>query len=992
LSNEFTRRSFLQLGTAAAAVAAVNWGAGSFAWAGDGLDEGFRHYFERPKPELRPKFRWWWPDGLVDPEEIKAEIDQIADAGFGGAEIAAVTHSISNKTPLNVATNGWGTAAWVAGVGAALEQARERGLTIDLTVGPSWPAAVPTITANSEEAVKELAYGDALVAAGASFSGPVPEPVTTVGSAVTVKKLVYLHAVRVNAAFTTTKLIGLEAASSIDLTSAVVEGALTWTAPADGAYHLISYWERGSGQTPESGPHTAPVAYVVDHFSKKGTQAIIDFWEANILTDKIRKLLKRSGGALFEDSIELETKGLNWTTALPAEFEKRRGYSVLPFLPAVVLKSSNQVFAFDPAISRRVQHDYWQTVSELFNEHHFTMLRDWAHSLGLQLRSQPYGLQTDAIESASILDVPEGETIGFKNLDDYRALAGGRDLAGKKILSVEAGAALGTAYSYTWDRFLRTMSGAYAAGVNQTVVHGFAYATAPGVSWPGFAAFSPYSGAPGYSEAWGPRQPTWKHVSDVSGYLSRVHAAMQTGTPRIDVAFFRQTGYAATGIGVGWFTASGIPVGWTHQLVSAGLLDLPNATVSGGRLAADGPSYKVLVVEGDRFYGSEPTLELATAKKLLKFTQQGLPLIFIGAWNAATIPGRAVGDENTQLRAVLAELFAQPKVRTAAALTDVPAALADLGIAPDVSHPTSTLLNFRRVAKGMDVYYLANGKHAESSKGVVAIDHDVTLARTTAGNVPYLLDAWTGKITRIAQYTEEGAGKVTVRVKLEVNETALILIGPKGYAGDKTGGKPYVVSTQADAARFVDGDLVVRDATAGTYPTVLSDGRTVAAKIDAVPAPITLSAWDLAVSSWLPGATATETTTEKISVSLTSLAAWPAIPALQDVSGIGTYTATITLGADWPRRTGAYLELGEVFDTVRVTLNGKQLDPVDLINPVVDLGTRLVRGTNTLVVEVASTLNNRLRVTNPAVFGGSARQAYGLVGPVRIVPYGQVAL
>jgi hypothetical protein len=45
-----------------------------------------------------------------------------------------------------------------------------------------------------------------------------------------------------------------------------------------------------------------------------------------------------------------------------------------------------------------------------------------------------------------------------------------------------------------------------------------------------------------------------------------------------------------------------------------------------------------------------------------------------------------------------------------------------------------------------------------------------------------------------------------------------------------------------------------------------------------------------------------------------------------------------------------------------------------------------------LVVEVASTLNNRLRVTNPAVFGGSARQAYGLVGPVRIVPYGQVAL
>jgi hypothetical protein len=38
-------------------------------------------------------------------------------------------------------------------------------------------------------------------------------------------------------------------------------------------------------------------------------------------------------------------------------------------------------------------------------------------------------------------------------------------------------------------------------------------------------------------------------------------------------------------------------------------------------------------------------------------------------------------------------------------------------------------------------------------------------------------------------------------------------------------------------------------------------------------------------------------------------------------------------------------------------------------------------------VEVATTLLNRLRVSDPGVYGIASRQAFGLVGPVLIVPY-----
>jgi hypothetical protein len=73
-------------------------------------------------------------------------------------------------------------------------------------------------------------------------------------------------------------------------------------------------------------------------------------------------------------------------------------------------------------------------------------------------------------------------------------------------------------------------------------------------------------------------------------------------------------------------------------------------------------------------------------------------------------------------------------------------------------------------------------------------------------------------------------------------------------------------------------------------------------------------------------------------------------------------------------------------------VNGHRLDPVDQIHPVVDLGDLLRRGVNVIEVEVATPLSNRLRVSDPAVYGGTARQAYGLLGPVRLLPYGEARL
>jgi hypothetical protein len=85
------------------------------------------------------------------------------------------------------------------------------------------------------------------------------------------------------------------------------------------------------------------------------------------------------------------------------------------------------------------------------------------------------------------------------------------------------------------------------------------------------------------------------------------------------------------------------------------------------------------------------------------------------------------------------------------------------------------------------------------------------------------------------------------------------------------------------------------------------------------------------------------------------------------------------------------VDLGEVFDTYRVTVNGTKLPPADQLVTRVDVGPYLVKGANTVTVQVATTLLNRLRSEDPA-YATATRQAYGLVGPVKLVPYGEATV
>ncbi|MFJ3779070.1 glycosyl hydrolase [Streptomyces sp. NPDC090075] len=887
----------------------------------------------------------------------------IEDRGFGGVELQCMF-------TLDPKQYGWGSEIETERLEQAVATGRRLGLRVDLTVGPAWPLVAPGLTPDSKQAAQELAYGRKQITGGDTYSGAVPAAADP-HAGVTAQTLVALQAFRVQGD-PQAKPTVLDQDSFVELTAKVSDGRISWTAPDGGQWLLIAHWQRGTGQAAVTGQHVAvEPAYVVDHFSAAGAGAAISYTEQNVLTPRLRRLLKSNGGNLFEDSLELDSN-LHWTWDLPARFEKLRGYTLRERLPLVyiarihrqytgVSPSATPDFEFIDHSGARVREDYFQTLTDLYIEGHVEPLKDWAHSLGLKLRAQPYGTTVDTPSVAAALDINETESLGvsFDYTDDpsHWISSGAVHLAGQKVFSMEGCATLNQAYAQTWAQFLGHVKANFAHGVNQVIYHGFSTAQGLGVKdWPGFSPFTFGQAGNGFSESWGPRQPTWGDTDKITGWTTRMQWALRQGSPQVDLVVYRHS------YGNDVRTPTGA-AGFTYDF--AGPEQLCGTRVRGRRLAPDGPAYRALILD------RQPTLPVATARLLLSHARSGLPVVIVG-----DMPGRVPGayrtdQQDAELARVLATLVEQSSVRRISGQDGLPGALSDLGVRPaaDLTQVPGLLALHRSLDRG-SLYYL----HNPTAKTVSA---DVTLDGT---GVPHEHDAWTGKTTVLGRYTTAG-GRTVVPLRLAPGGSTVITLdgGKAAHAVNATGGE--VVAT-------ADGTLRLRATQAGSYTVTLDNGATRQGTVPAVPAAQQLEDWTLHVDDWHRGTDGQRAVTTR-QLQVNGLKAWSDIPELQDVSGVGTYTTTVRFAC----LDGAYLDLGQVTDTFEVTVNGKVLPPPDQISRRLDLDGCLKEGTNTITIRVATTLRNRLRVTEGySAQSAMPRQQCGLIGPVLITPYREVAI
>ena len=296
------------------------------------------------------------------------------------------------------------------------------------------------------------------------------------------------------------------------------------------------------------------------------------------------------------------------------------------------------------------------------------------------------------------------------------------------------------------------------------------------------------------------------------------------------------------------------------------------------------------------------------------------------------------------------------------------------------------------------------GGPGTASSTAATTDNSISTTVTLEGvGKPYILNAWTGEITPVAQYTERD-GKITMNISLKGRESMVVCIAQDTAGFPKAA--DYAMSASGGKVVIDNGKPEHRADAAGTYSITLSDNSKKTVKVEDIPQAISLAGgWDLRLQSWGPGEKAARlskennydysvdpTVSEKKDITFKNidLVKWSDLPASKDqltaigvegmnkVSGIGWYSTTFELSKEWSN-IGAYMKFEHNSDMiVEVKINGNVINDIDQMNNITDVGKYLKKGKNTIEIKLDTTLQNRAST--------SGTTAYGLT-KVSLVPY-----
>lgn len=966
----------------------------------------FPERFARADPRSGAMFRWWWPGAAVEPEVLRSQLEAIAKAGYKGVEIADV--KVGVDYPVDPDLYQYGSAAWHSAVDAATKDAERLNLQVDITMGPHWPVAVPGLDVNGPASSKEL-IGAFVVLSGGTYSGPVPSPEplsysirnSTDGRIVerhasSVPTLISASALRCQTTKCDRVAPELDLTSFVDLTEVGTAGLIEWRAPDDSGWVVLAHWQRGTGQRNDAPwgttPYlvTDPESRVVDHFSLQGAQAFLDFFQTTISKEAVSRIA-RVGGALFEDSIELKASQL-WTADMLAEFRARRGYALEPYLACATYHPAdgpfdepNPVFRFserDSDTCGRVRRDLAQTLADLYVDNHLVPFKRWANDRGIRFRAQPYGIPIDMAKAAAMLDVAEDESFASGTSDDWQLIASGVEVAGKTLVSDEfIVGGFGGTYRMSTQQIVQEVNAQYALGANQLVFHGLAYEEWPPpvdgadtetlVRWPGYRAFMPR-----IPDAFGPRNPTWKLERNLAAYYARTQLVLQTGHRRRDIAVYNQS---LNHIQDPFEADERLEQGYSYGYLTPGLLELAPPETREGRLYPGGPAYRAVILD------MQETLPLAAAESLLAIANGDVPIVVIGD-APRELPGIDAdqGRRTKELSRVVDEILSRSVIVRSPDAQELTKVLRGLNIEPATRSSADTARFIHRSDGDANYFFVHNRGKDEASSDT----------RLCAPGVPFHLDAWSGDVVRVAEYTAEN-GCVVMNLTQQSGDADIFVLAPPEYPGEAPSEQRLpVVSSNAEKVYVSGQDLVARNLRDQAVRVALADGTVVEIDTHGLPQPLNLDDWQLHVESFLPSdprGRSTETRHEPLSRGSVELTHWSKLPGLESVSGIGTYSTDVELGDEW-LGLGAYLEFGGIEGAFSIRINGDDVEGLNQLDKRFDLGQRLQPGRNRIEITVATNLNNVLRSLFPQDYGSQPIQHYGLIGPTLLQPYRDTTL
>ncbi|MGO8676671.1 MAG: glycosyl hydrolase [Limisphaerales bacterium] len=649
------------------------------------------------------------------------------------------------------------------------------------------------------------------------------------------------------------------------------------------------------------------------------------------------------------DSWEMSSQ--NWTARFREEFQRRRGYDLLAWLPVMTGRVVGSL-----EVSERFLWDLRQTAQELVLEHHASHLRELGRRDGFGLSIEPYDLNPCAdLSLGGEATVPMCEFWakghGFHTeFSAFEAVSIAHTL-GRPIVAAES---FTSGDTERWQLYPGALKGqgdwALCAGVNRFVFHRYQHQPwldrAPGMT------MGPYG------VHWERTQTWWDLAGGYHEYLSRCQFLLRRGLPVADICYLAPEGAPQVFRPPKSATRGDPPdrLGYNFDGCAPEAL-MNGASVSDGRLVfPGGMSYRVLVLP--RFDTMTPAL-LRKIKGLVEAgaTVVGAPprkspglsnypqcdleveSLAAGLWGKPAVSdkpvgkGRVVRDAEAAQPAPFADIY--PGYGSVARL------LAAMNVAPDFDAAPFLRYTHRRDGD-TDIYFVANpeARRLEAS-ATFRVD----------GRQPELWDPVTGEQRPLPEFAQH-AGCTSVPLRLEPHQSYFIVFRKAG------GTKPAPGRNFADSRPAQDID--------GPWEVAFQRNRGAPESVRFN----TLTDWTKASD-----------------------------PGVRYFSGIATYRTQF----DWkPRQSKVLLDLGQVEVMAGVRLNGHDLGPVWTAPYRVDVTAAVKPGPNLLEIRVANLWPNRL--IGDAGLPPAQRVAWttwnpfakdspllpsGLLGPVRLAAEGE---
>jgi hypothetical protein len=718
----------------------------------------------------------------------------------------------------------------------------------------------------------------------------------------------------------------------IDLTSQLkTDGTLAWTAPP-GEWKVIrfGYSLMGIHNHPASPEATGP------EVDKLDPVAIRKYFSTYLSQYKSATggLMGKKGGLQYMVTDSWEAGAQNWTADLPAEFQYRRGYSMIPWMPVLsghIINSSETseqfLFDFRKTLADMVVQYHYDDLTAILAEHGMKRYTE-SHESGRALIADGMDVKRKAAVPMAAMWTPN-ILMNQNNLTHYtadiRESASVAHIYGQNLVAAESLTALGmggSAWSYSPANLKPTADLELAHGLNRYVIHTSVHQPVddkvPGL---GLGPFGQWFNR---HETWAGQAKAW------TDYLSRSSYLLQQGKFVADIVYYYGEDSNITALFENKLPE--IPEGYNFDFINADAL-INLLSVKDGKLTTpSGMRYEVIVIDSNAVRMSLPVL-----RKLSQLAKAGATICGV-----KPISTPSLSDDQAEFSRLINETWSASnnKVTSSKSLTTV---LKDLNVDPDFVYnklqADSKVLFVHRSTADREIYWVNNRTNRSE---IIEAKFRVT------GKVPVIWHPETAS-TEAISYTIEN-GITTISLPLHPNDAVFVIF--------------------KDIASATRVSLPVKEAKSiatlsGPWQVSFQEKR-------GAPAFITLNEL---------GSLSNHTDT-----------------GVKYFSGTATYTKVVKAQKSWlAKDKELWLDLGDVGNLAEVIVNGKSYG-ISWKQPFqVNISGGLQKGENKIEIKVTNLWVNRLigdaqpgaakvtYTTMPFYQADATLLPSGLIGPVTLI-------